>query len=144
MTDTAANNAQPLLTAAQATSKKFETAFSQFAKCHELYDTSKPLSNDQIIELGESITLNIVHLNCQSLACIMFIIEKAIFEFLKFYRLNFPSATVLPKTHFLEDHIVPWIKKWKAGCGLMGEQGAESLHASFNYTEKAYNNEGLR
>jgi hypothetical protein len=40
----------------------------------------------------------------------------------------------------MEDHVIPWIKKWKTGCGLMGEQGAESLHASFNYTEKAYNN----
>ena len=40
----------------------------------------------------------------------------------------------------LEDHIVPWIKKWRVGCGLMGEQGAESLHAQFNTTERAYGN----
>ena len=40
----------------------------------------------------------------------------------------------------LEDHIVPWIKTWKTGCGLMGEQGAESLHAQFNSMERAYNN----
>ena len=32
----------------------------------------------------------------------------------------------------LEDHILPWIKKWRVGCGMMGEQGAESLHAQFN------------
>lgn len=40
----------------------------------------------------------------------------------------------------LEDHIVPWIRQWRVGCGVMGEQGAESLHASFNTTEKAYDN----
>ena len=40
----------------------------------------------------------------------------------------------------LEDHIVHWIKKWQVGCGMMGEQGAESLHAQFNTTERAYNN----
>ena len=40
----------------------------------------------------------------------------------------------------LEDHIVPWMKRWKVGRGCMGEQGAESLHASFNNAERAYNN----
>ena len=40
----------------------------------------------------------------------------------------------------LEDHILPWIKKWRVGCGMMGEQGAESLHAQFNTSERAYNN----
>ena len=58
---------------------------------------------------------------------------------MEFYRKSFPSATFLPKLHLLEDHIVPWIKQWKVGCGIMGEQGAESLHASFNCTERAFN-----
>ena len=31
-------------------------------------------------------------------------------------------------------------EKWRVGCGMMGEQGAESLHAQFNTTERAYNN----
>ena len=51
-----------------------------------------------------------------------------------------PSATFIPKLHMLEDHIVPWVKRWRIGCGCMGEQGAESLHASFNQTERAYKN----
>ncbi len=42
--------------------------------------------------------------------------------------------------HMLEDHVVPWLKKWRVGCGCMGEQGAESLHAIFNSTERSYNN----
>ena len=40
----------------------------------------------------------------------------------------------------LEDHIIPWVKQWRVGCGLMGEQGAESLHATFNNSERSYNN----
>ena len=40
----------------------------------------------------------------------------------------------------LEDHVVPWLRKWKIGCGCMGEQGAESLHANFNSTERSYTN----
>ena len=76
--------------------------------------------------------------------CIMYIIsvclEIAVNSFVEYYRTTFPNATFLPKLHMMEDHLIPWIKRWKVGCGIMGEQGAESLHASFNYAERAYNN----
>ena len=36
--------------------------------------------------------------------------------------------------------MVPWMRRWRVACGLIGEQGAESLHAIFNSTERAYNN----
>lgn len=55
-----------------------------------------------------------------------------------FYREAFPEATVLPKMHFLEEHVVPWLKKWKIGFGFMGEQGAESIHAYFNTLHQSY------
>ena len=32
----------------------------------------------------------------------------------------------------LEKHTVPWIEEWGVGFGLMGEQGAESIHRYFN------------
>lgn len=59
---------------------------------------------------------------------------------MKFYRENFPDATILPKMHILEQHVVPWIKKWGVGLGLMGEQGAESIHAAVNSITPAYVN----
>ena len=34
--------------------------------------------------------------------------------------------------HMLEEHVVPWLKKWHVGFGLLGEQGVESIHAHFN------------
>ncbi len=43
-----------------------------------------------------------------------------------FYRETFPHASVL---HTLEEHIVDLVG---VGLGLMGEQGAESIHASIN------------
>ena len=39
---------------------------------------------------------------------------------------------MLPKMHFLEEHMVPWLRKWHIGFGVMGEQGAESIHSYFN------------
>lgn len=40
----------------------------------------------------------------------------------------------------LEDHVVPFLKKWKRGLGLLGEQGAESIHARFNTIGASYCN----
>ena len=54
------------------------------------------------------------------------------------YRESFPWATVLPKMHMLEDHVVPWLRMWGVGLGLMGEQGAESIHAYFNQLKSNY------
>ena len=64
----------------------------------------------------------------------------AIDSFVAYYRSSFPTDNFFPKLHMMEDHIIPWIQRWRVGCGIMGEQGAESLHASFNNTERAYNN----
>ena len=40
-----------------------------------------------------------------------------------------------PKTHFLEDHVAPWISKWGVGMALHGEQG-EGIHKEFNRLER--------
>ena len=60
--------------------------------------------------------------------------------FMSYYRQHFPNATVLPKMHFMEAHVPNWLEKWKVGLGFMGEQGAESIHASFNNIERSYLN----
>lgn len=40
----------------------------------------------------------------------------------------------------LEDHIVPFIHQWRVGLGMLGEQGAEGIHARFNQLERTYAN----
>ncbi len=57
-----------------------------------------------------------------------------------YYRSEFPAASVLPKMHILEMHVEPWLRKWKVGLGIMGEQGAESIHAAINTITPAYVN----
>ena len=61
-------------------------------------------------------------------------------DFLGYYRSTFPESTVIPKLHMLEDHVVPFIREWRVGLGMMGEQGAESIHARFNALERTYSN----
>ena len=54
------------------------------------------------------------------------------------YRESFPEASILPKMHILEDHTIAWLRRWKIGAGLMGEQGAESIHAHLHRLEAQY------
>jgi hypothetical protein len=57
---------------------------------------------------------------------------------MEYYRTHFPHATVLPKMHMLEEHVIPWLRKWHVGFGLLGEQGVESVHAHFNRLKRTY------
>ena len=59
-------------------------------------------------------------------------------EFMTFFRESFPQATVPIKMHLLEDHAVPWAKSFHVGFGLLGEQGAESIHAKFTRLSLSY------
>ena len=59
-------------------------------------------------------------------------------NFMSFDRSKFPNESVTPKLHMLEEHVVEWVKKWKAGFGLLGEQGAESIHSYFNGLRRTY------
>ena len=38
----------------------------------------------------------------------------------------------------LEDHAVDFVKKWKFGFGVYGEQGGESIHNEFNNLKSIY------
>ena len=50
-----------------------------------------------------------------------------------YYRQEFPTATVTPKFHMLEEHTVRWLNKYKVGFGLLDEQGAKSIHAHLKW-----------
>ena len=51
---------------------------------------------------------------------------------MKYYRQNWPYATIPPKLHMLEDYGTDFISKWRFGFGIYGEQGGESVHNKFN------------
>ena len=41
--------------------------------------------------------------------------------------------------HILEDHVVPWMQRWRVASSLMGEQEAESIHAHIMTLKKRHN-----
>ena len=56
-------------------------------------------------------------------------------EFMHYYRDVFPEASITPKLHILEDHMVNFLRNWRVGCGLLDERGSESIHKVYNPTK---------
>ena len=79
-----------------------------------------------------------VHVTCTLPFVLFFCIESDIDTFLAHYRSEFPNATITPKLHIVEDHMVDFIRNWRVGTGMLGEQGAESIHTIFNQLERTY------
>ena len=97
---------------------KFTKLFSLHSQIHHLIGGSGPLGKEDIEEA-----------------------EQKIDGYMNYWRTEFPSESVTLKQHLLEVHTVPWLRKYKVGFGLMGEQGFESIHAKINEVEKNYRGE---
>ena len=68
------------------------------------------------------------------------ILETDIDAFMKFFRAHWPKINISPKMHMLEDHVIPFVRKWRVGLGFYGEQGGESLHHQFKSMRNRYKN----
>ena len=76
---------------------------------------------------------------CKIIHCINHHLEHAITTFMAHFLATFPGENIPIKLHMLEDHAVDWIRSNQhIGFGLMGEQGAESIHARFNRLYQTY------
>ncbi len=65
-------------------------------------------------------------------------IQQKIDIFMDYFRTTFPEASIPVKFHLLEDHVVDWIRRFPFGLGLLGEQGAESVHAQVNRINRMF------
>ncbi|KAL5506255.1 hypothetical protein EMCRGX_G007860 [Ephydatia muelleri] len=109
------NHVHKTLEEAEMVAGTFKQTFSLFAKCHFIYN------QNYVSEAG-----------CNDL-------EHAIATFMAHFRATFPGENIPIKMHMLEDHAVDRIRSNQhIGFGLMGEQGAESIHARFNRLYQTY------
>lgn len=92
--------------------------FTLFGRCHNTYNSGSKLSDQDIDKLGKHIH-RVCFLEVDLLSA-----DTDIREFMAFYRSNFPEASVLPKMHMLEAHVVPWFKQWGVGLGLMVQRAS--------------------
>ena len=114
---------------AECVSDQFKKLFTLFAGCHNLYSSADTMDESEITRLGTYGDLAI-NLKCDNQFVNFILVETNIGDFMEAYRLA--EKRVTPKLHILEEHIVPWIRKWGVGVGFHSEQGAESIHALFN------------
>jgi len=121
----AAQSCPVLVSSAQATGDKFEHAMLLFAKCHNMYNSAKYISTSDADDVGKKPH----HLS-------LFCFQNGsmhLSTFRKSYRymasplpLHLPHRYSATQNALLEDHAVPFIKKWHTGFGFLGEQGISS------------------
>eukprot|EP00731_Ephydatia_muelleri_P002119 Em0001g2119a len=90
-------------------------AFSKFAKCHAIYDQNF-IDEAQVHELGRTICAGVHGVLSDKLS----------------------KAHNTIKMHMIVDHAVQWARSTHVGFGILGEQGAESIHAKFNNLARAH------
>ncbi|GFR91920.1 amine oxidase [Elysia marginata] len=83
-----------------------------FAAVHQAISHTKPINHSSLPDL-----------------------QTAVDAYMTIYRRMFPRK-VIPKQHILEKHCIPYIKKYKFGLGLLGEQGTENSHQLIANIEK--------
>ena len=125
LTDIVPNGIPDLAEKVKSVVQTFCTLMTLFGKCHMGYSAGV-LTDEQIQTLGK------LHIS------FILISGSDINNFMGFYRANFSNSTVFPKLHILEDHVQQWLQHWHIWFGIMGEQGAESLHAHIKKLERQY------
>ena len=121
---------------AQSVANKHGKALLLFSKCHQQFNSQNKFTTEMLVLLRK---LNsVIHKKMKRTSIIMSVClflsipESDIDKFLCHYQASFPSATITPKLHMMEDHVVDFVSQWRVGIGMLGEQGAESIHTVFN------------
>ena len=122
-----------LLMDTQQVADTFEGAFARLGACHSIYDQCF-VTDDKCAEIGNSNMMS----QWISINYVIFFTDKAIVCFMDYFRTNFLNENISPKMHLLEDHTVEWVRRYNFGFGMLGEQGAESIHRRFNELNTTY------
>ena len=75
--------------------EKFKILFGKYGKCHRVFNSARHLQFDEIYALDENIK-----------------------SFLVYLRMNCPEIKISPKLQMVEDHMIPFLMKWRVGCGF--------------------------
>ena len=93
---------------------------TRYAACRKTFSHCNPVDDAELSELEDNVAI-----------------------FLSMCRREVVSRNlghISPKLHLLEHHTAPLMRRLRIGLGLLGEQGAESLHSSFNSLQSKFKN----
>ncbi|XP_071490789.1 uncharacterized protein [Diadema antillarum] len=93
----------------KAVAVKYNAILKLYGRCHSAMNAGYFLPDHEIDELEDNIK-----------------------GFFTCFRTDFHGESTTPKLHIMEMHVVPWLRRWHAGLGVMGEQGGESVHVQLN------------
>ena len=105
---------------ARQVGQRYARLMASYATCTAVFSSCKALDDLAIDQLQQDI-------NVFLLQCRQEIVARGL-------------GHVTPKLHLLELHIIPLIRKFRVGLGLLAEQGAESLHSSLNTLDALFKN----
>lgn len=109
-----------LLEDASRIAERYKRLFTKYAECRNIFSTCNSVPASDVKKLEDGVT-----------------------ELLRLCRSEIVArgrGHITPKLHLLEEHTVPLLRTLGVGIGLLGEQGAESIHAAFNKYEQTYKN----
>ena len=103
---------------ASVVAKRYLTLFEQYAACREIFSLASAVTEDQAQQL-----------------------ERSVARFMSTVRREIVArkrGNITPKLHMLEGHAVVAVRRFGVGLGLLGEHGAESIHAHFNDLRRTF------
>ncbi|XP_070533862.1 uncharacterized protein [Ptychodera flava] len=102
---------------AELVAQKYLPLMTYFARCHNIYNVARELTDEEIETLSSSIT-----------------------DLFSYLRTTFPEVSITPKLHMLEEHVLARISSCKVGLGFFGENGIEAIHHKINESIRNYGN----
>ena len=99
--------------------QRYAELMAQYASCSELFSVSRAVTDDDLTTLESRIA------TFMATARREVVVRKL--------------GNVTPKLHLLEDHVLPCMKRFRVGLGLLGEQGGEGIHHQLNELSATFN-----
>lgn len=107
-----------LLPDALVVAEGYSRLMTLYSDCRQIFSSSNRVTASDLQDLQERVTSFMAVARCE-------VVERS-------------RGNVTPKLHLLEKHVVPSIRRFGGGLGLLGEQGGESIHAEFNSLSRTF------
>ena len=116
--DTVAERCPELLFDPHLIADRYSKLMTLYADCREIFSSSDRVDGSQLSVLQDRV--------------------KTFMSAARSEIVHRSRGRITPKLHLLEFHVVPSIRRFGVGLGMLGEQGAESIHAEFNLLAREF------
>ena len=101
-----------LATNAKEIADRYKKLMSQYAACRQIFSTTDAVDNTTLDQLQ-------VRIDSFMTTARQEVVDRQL-------------GNITPKLHLLEEHVVPCMRRFGVGLGLLAEQGGEGIHHELN------------